>query len=79
MMKKYFIPLSLLLISFSAIAQTKKEIITADVVTINSKILKEIRTAWIYNPGNKNESKIYPVIYVLDGESHFKSVVAMVE
>ena len=76
---KYFVPLFLLLISFSAIAQKKKEIITADVVTINSKILKEERTVWVYNPGNKNENKIYPVIYVLDGESHFKSVVAMVE
>lgn len=79
MMKKYFIPALLLLISFSAIAQDKKEIITADIVTINSKILNEKRTAWVYNPGNKNESKSYPVIYVLDGESHFKSVVAMVE
>ena len=77
MMKTYFIPLFLLLISFSASAQ--KEIITADVVTINSKILKEKRTAWVYNPGNKKESKTYPVIYVLDGESHFKSVVAMVD
>ncbi|MEO8413976.1 MAG: alpha/beta hydrolase-fold protein, partial [Ginsengibacter sp.] len=78
MMKKYFIPLFLLLISFSSIAQKKKEIVTADVITINSKILKEMRTAWVYNPGNKNESKTYPVIYVLDGESHFRSVVAMV-
>ena len=78
-MKKYFIPALLLLISFNAIAQDKKEIITADVVTIHSKILNEKRTAWVYNPGNKKESKIYPVIYVLDGESHFKSVVAMVE
>lgn len=79
MIKKYFIPLFLLLISFSSIAQEKKAIITADVVSINSKILKEKRTAWVYNPGNKNESKKYPVIYVLDGASHFQSVVAMVE
>ncbi len=78
MMKKYFIPALLLLISFTAIAQDKKEILIADVVTINSKILNERRTAWVYNPGNKKESKTYPVIYVLDGESHFKSVVAMV-
>lgn len=79
MMKKYFIPLFFLLISFSSIAQKKKEIITADVITIHSKILNEERTAWVYNPGNKKENKLYPVIYVLDGESHFKSVVAMVE
>ena len=67
------------MLAFNASAQTRKEIITADVVTVNSKILKEIRTAWVYNPGNKKESKTYPVIYVLDGASHFKSVVAMVE
>ena len=79
MMKKYFIPIFLLLLSFSTSAQMKKEIIAADIVTINSKILKEVRTAWVYNPGNKNDSRTYPVIYVLDGESHFKSVVAMVE
>ena len=78
-MKKYFMSLFSLLISFCAIAQQKKEIITADVVTINSKILKEERTAWVYNPDNKKGSNTYPVIYVLDGESHFKSVVAMVE
>ena len=78
-MKKYFIPVFLVLISVSSIAQEKKAIITADVVTINSKILKEVRTAWVYNPGNKNENKSYPVVYVLDGASHFNSVVAMVE
>ena len=79
MIKTYYITLFLLLISFSSIAQNKKEIITADVITINSKILNEKRTAWVYNLGNKKESRLYPVIYVLDGESHFKSVVAMVE
>ena len=78
-MKKYVLPLIFIMLTFYASAQTKREIITADVVTINSKILKEIRTAWVYNPGNKNENKTYPVIYVLDGASHFKSVVAMVE
>ncbi|RYE59055.1 MAG: alpha/beta hydrolase, partial [Sphingobacteriales bacterium] len=79
MNNKYFISLFLLFVSFSLIAQEKKELIMADVVSINSKILKEERTVWVYNPGNKKERKTYPVIYVLDGEIHFKSVVAMVE
>ncbi|MGN6532969.1 MAG: alpha/beta hydrolase-fold protein [Ginsengibacter sp.] len=39
----------------------------------------EKRTAWVYNPGNKKEGKTYPVIYVLDGETHFRSVISMVE
>jgi predicted alpha/beta superfamily hydrolase len=78
-MKKYALALIFIMLVFYASAQTKREIITADVVTINSKILSEERTVWVYNPANKNESKTYPVIYVLDGASHFKSVVAMVE
>jgi hypothetical protein len=78
-MKKYVLPVIFIMLAFYASAQTKREIITADVVTINSKTLKEVRTAWVYNPGNKKDSKTYPVIYVLDGASHFKSVVAMVE
>lgn len=78
-MLKYLLPLFVFLLSFSAIAQEKKAIITADVVTIDSKKLKEKRTVWVYNPSNKKENKTYPVIYVLDGVSHFKSVVAMAE
>jgi predicted alpha/beta superfamily hydrolase len=78
-MKKYALALIFIMLVFYASAQTKREIITADVVTINSQILSEERTVWVYNPANKNESKTYPVIYVLDGASHFKSVVAMVE
>jgi predicted alpha/beta superfamily hydrolase len=78
-MKKYVLPLFFIMLAYYATAQTRKEIITADVVTIHSKILNEIRTAWVYNPGNKSDARAYPVIYVLDGASHFKSVVAMVE
>lgn len=79
MANRYFIALFLLLIFFGSIAQEKKQLVMADVVSVNSKILKEDRTAWVYNPANKKESKTYPVIYVLDGETHFKTVVTMVE
>ena len=51
----------------------------AEIVEINSKILQEKRTVLVYNPGSKNDKKNYPVLYVLDGETHFKSVVAMVD
>ncbi len=71
-------PFILIMLSFYASTQTKKEIITADIVTINSKILKEERTVWVYNPGDKKQTNPYPVIYVLDGENHFRSIVAMV-
>lgn len=79
MISKFTLTLFLLAFSLIVFAQEKKEIITADVVIVTSKILEEKRTAWVYNPGDKKESKTYPVIYVLDGESHFKSVVAMVD
>jgi hypothetical protein len=64
-MKKYVPSLLFLVLSFCASAQIKKEIITADIVTINSKILKENRTVWVYNPGDKKQRNTYPVIYVL--------------
>lgn len=74
-------PFLLLMLPFFASAQMKKEFITGDIVTINSKIVNEEKTVWVYNPNsvNKKENKKCPVIYVLDGENHFRSVVAMVQ
>jgi hypothetical protein len=43
-MKKYVMPFISILLSFCASAQTKKEFITGDIVTVNSKILKENRS-----------------------------------
>lgn len=79
MHSKYLIPLFLQLISIASFTQEKKAILSADVVTINSTIVNEKRTVWVSSPGPKKEGKAYPVIYVLDGETHFKSVVAMVD
>lgn len=69
------------MLSLCAGAQTKKEFITGDIVTVNSKILNENRIVWVYKPDNidSKENTKCPVIYVLDGENHFRSVVAMVE
>ena len=80
-MKTFVMPFIFILLSFCASAQTKKEFITGDIVTVNSKILKENRTVWVYNPNSIDNTKNRkcPVIYVLDGENHFRSVVAMVE
>ncbi|MCC3216038.1 tetratricopeptide repeat protein [Chryseobacterium sp. X308] len=42
---------------------------------IDSKILKEQRNIWIHLPANYNTSiQRYPVLYLLDGEGHFKYV-----
>jgi predicted alpha/beta superfamily hydrolase len=49
---------------------------------IHSKILNEQRNIWIYVP-NSASSEIYtkqryPIVYLLDGSSHFASVVSMI-
>lgn len=48
---------------------------------IYSKILKEERTLFIYNPSKKNNStpEHYPVLYLLDGEEHFYATVGMIK
>ncbi|MBS1669225.1 MAG: alpha/beta hydrolase [Bacteroidetes bacterium] len=48
---------------------------------IYSKILKEKRTLFIYNPAENNNTKVqrYPVLYLLDGEEHFYATVGMIK
>ncbi|KUY30659.1 alpha/beta hydrolase-fold protein [Elizabethkingia ursingii] len=44
-------------------------------IVIDSKVLKEQRSIWIHFPISYNTSnKRYPVLYLLDGEGHFKYV-----
>jgi len=63
----------------SGFAQKKdNRIVIGTVDTVYSDILKEKRVIYIHIPeGDKNQR--YPVLYVLDGESHFQSAVAIVE
>lgn len=60
---------------------TKIEIGIID--TISSKILSEKRPIWIYKPNNETgpaeKNKKYPVVYLLDGDWHFISVVGMLQ
>jgi predicted alpha/beta superfamily hydrolase len=60
-------------------AQKKDNRITIGTVdTVYSKILNEKRIFYIHVPeGDKNQR--YPVLYILDGETHFQSAVAIVE
>lgn len=77
-MKHLFIFFSVIALSFCANAQTNKiEIGIIDTVT--SKILNEKRAIWIYKPDNFDLTKKYPVIYLLDGDWHFVSVVGMIQ
>jgi predicted alpha/beta superfamily hydrolase len=62
----------------SAYAQKDNRIVIGTKDTIYSKILNEKRTILVHVPdGDKTQH--YPVLYVLDGEDHFQSALAIVE
>ncbi|NHZ86361.1 MAG: hypothetical protein GWP19_10835 [Planctomycetia bacterium] len=65
--------------SFSFSQITKNDIILGKRISIESKVLNEIRNLYIYLPegyGESNEN--YPVMYVLDGETNFTISAAIV-
>ncbi|HEX8546188.1 MAG TPA: alpha/beta hydrolase-fold protein [Cytophagaceae bacterium] len=75
--------LTILFSFFSAtlcVAQNEITIGTRD--TLYSEILKEKREFWVSVPSSYNKTVLeteYPVVYVLDGPSHFLSLVGMIE
>jgi predicted alpha/beta superfamily hydrolase len=66
---------------YSTSAQTESRIVLGIIDTINSKILSEQRKIWVYVPQPPDDfAKVkYPVVYLLDGDSHFSSVVGMIQ
>jgi uncharacterized protein len=72
--------LSLLLIAYTckANAQTDNKITIGTIDSIQSKVLNENRKIWVYMPKSK-ENKRYPVLYLMDGDGHFSSVVGMMQ
>ena len=77
-----FIVLALLL-GTSVFAQTGNKVIIGTIDSIHSKILNEQRKIWVYVPNNgstdANTLQRYPVVYLLDGDAHFYSVVGMIQ
>ena len=69
------------IISFSSLAQADNKIVIGKVDSVYSTILGEQRKIWVYvpnmNAGMKDASQRYPVVYLLDGDGHFESVVGM--
>jgi uncharacterized protein len=56
------------------------KIIIGTIDSLHSKILNEERKIWIYVPDNKIFAKQnYPVVYLLDGEGHFYSVMGLIQ
>lgn len=81
-----FIPICLLLFCIAACTNKDKpndNIIIGKVVTIDSKILGEQRKILVYVPNNDfgphASGQRYPVVYLLDGEGHFHSVMGMIQ
>jgi len=52
-------------------------IVIGKVDTVYSNILKEKRAVWVYVPEIADKSQRFPVLYILDGEEHFHSAVAI--
>src|SRR5579862_4281591 len=70
-------------ITLTASSQNEENILAGKKLTVFSSILKENRKIWIYNPDltatSPGPDKHYPVLYVMDGESHFLSIVGMIQ
>ena len=78
-----FISLILSFLAFLIVAKSQSDNITIGKTdTIHSFLLNENRPLWIYIPENaienENDQKKYPVVYLLDGDWHFVSVVEIV-
>ena len=74
----------LFLLNLQLFAQdTETKIIIGNIDIIDSKILNETRKVWVYVPNGADSSlytqQRYPVVYVLDGDAHFYSVVGMIQ
>jgi predicted alpha/beta superfamily hydrolase len=73
-----------LLVSICAVAQENSPFSTGFEETISSKILGKDRKVWIHIPSSNGGNKIkdrgnYPVIYLLDGNENFNTVVSITE
>lgn len=81
-MKRSILLSYLIFFSFSVFAQIDNKVTIGTIDTVNSEILKEKRRVLVYLPkesqGDSFEQR-YPVVYLLDGEDHFYSVVGMIQ
>lgn len=64
-------------------AQTREPIVVGHTDHIYSSVLQENRKVWVYAPAydstNIFAAQRYPVIYLLDGDTHFLAIKAMIQ
>jgi uncharacterized protein len=67
----------------ATVAQPGNKIIIGTIDSVQSKILNEQRKVWVYVPNSEANDlysrQKYPVVYLLDGDGHFHSVVGMIQ
>jgi predicted alpha/beta superfamily hydrolase len=82
-MKNLILFLPFYLLATSAFSQGKvvnENIVIGVTDSVQSNILGENRKIWVHVPdGNADSKERFPVVYVLDGEGHFSSVVGMIQ
>lgn len=83
-MKKLILSILVSLFSICAFAQKYNKVTIGAIDSLQSKILGEQRKIWVYLPNGDGandlySSQKYPVVYLLDGDAHFYSVVGMIQ
>ncbi|NNV56781.1 alpha/beta hydrolase-fold protein [Limnovirga soli] len=82
-MKFVLFVLLFVLLAFKIQAQQENSIVIGKVDSVYSRILNEQRKIWVYVPdmrgGMHAPNQKYPVVYLLDGDGHFESVVGMIQ
>src|ERR1700735_5639819 len=82
-MKRNILLIALLCLSLCVKAQSGPQpIVLGHIDTVYSNILKEKRPIWVYTPNFDTEyftNPQYPVLYVLDGDGYFTSLVTMIQ
>jgi predicted alpha/beta superfamily hydrolase len=82
-MKYFLFSISFFAFIANSIAQTDNKISIGKIDSIQSTILNEKRKIWVYVPGDGADDiyarQRYPVVYLLDGDGHFSSVVGMIQ
>lgn len=67
-------------ITFSQRKVIAENIVIGKIDSVQSSILGEKRKIWVHVPdGAANSKERFPVVYLLDGDGHFSSVVGMIQ
>lgn len=67
----------------TSFSQQTNQVVIGTIDSIQSTVLNEKRKVWVYTPTKRQEGprqqQRYPVVYLLDGDAHFYSVVGMIQ